>query len=78
MLEVYKQEIRNLTTSEARTLIKEIESILTNSSIVAHSETLEKLYKLIPKPDNMGRAPYEGAKNHGVLRDLLSDVKRSM
>ena len=78
MIELYKQEIKNLTTSDARILIKEIQEILNNSSIVAHSVTLEKLYKLCPKPENMGTPPYAGAKNHGILRDILADVKRSM
>jgi hypothetical protein len=78
MLELYKEEIKNLTTSEARTLAKEIQGILDGSYAMSHSDTLEKIYKLCPKPEIMGPPPFEGAKNHGLLRDILSDIKRSM
>lgn len=78
MLQLYKEAIKNLTTSEVRTLVKEIEGILNGNYVMGHSETLENIYKLCPKPENMGPPPFEGAKNHGLLRDILSDIRRSM
>lgn len=78
MLQHYKEAIKNLTTSEARALVKEIEGILNGNYVMGHSQTLDTIYKLCPKPETMGPPPFEGAKNHGLLRDILSDIRRSM